>query len=101
MWRFGDIAGAFFRSVRSPRLFALPGDVLGHLGMCQQRLDRVMIPAQLLFVGNQIVDGPMAVPAKVDAALHLFAGEPLFEPLVASERAGDQVMEIVGFVRAT
>jgi hypothetical protein len=38
------------------------------------------------------MNGPVAVPADVNLAPQLLAIEPLLEPFVAVQRAGDQVM---------
>lgn len=55
------------------------------------------MPAQLLCIGDQVVDRGMTRPAHVDPLLHLFPGVPFFEPLVGVQGPWNEVMEIMGF----
>jgi hypothetical protein len=63
--------------------------------MGEQFLQGVIMPPQLLFVRNEIVNGPVTVPADVDSASQFFLGESLLEPLVAVQRARNKMMEVV------
>jgi hypothetical protein len=58
----------------------------------------IVMPAQLLFVGHQVVDRLVARFADLDPLVHLLARVPLLEPLVAVQGPGDEVVEVVGFL---
>jgi hypothetical protein len=67
--------------------------------MLQQFLEIAVPPSQFLLVGNEMMDGLVALLAHVNAASHLLAGEPLLEPLVAVQRAGEEVVEVLRGLR--
>lgn len=55
-------------------------------------VDCVVMAAQLLFVGRQIVNGAVTIATNRDGGVHLLPCEVLLEPLVPMARARNQVM---------
>jgi hypothetical protein len=51
-----------------------------------------MVAPQFFFIRDQTMNRSVAIAADVNRAVHLLAIEPLLEPLVAVQRAGDEVM---------
>jgi hypothetical protein len=71
-----------------------------NLGMSQQLLPRIVVTANFLFIGDQVVDGLMAGLAEVQPLSHLLPAESSFEPLVRVQGARDEMVEVVGFFTA-
>ena len=83
--------GSYF--LRGPLpLLPDPDDELCNTGMVEEGLDRVVVPAHLLFIRKKPVDGAVTIPAYVDGLLHLFTGVSFLEPLVAVADARYQVV---------
>jgi hypothetical protein len=81
-------------------VLSLPGDVLGDLRVGEQLLEVVIVPAQFLFTGHQVVDRAMTLFTDLDPGAHFGGRVPLLEPLVAADGARDEVVEIERFVAA-
>ncbi len=66
----------------------------------QEQVPGVVVPAQGLLVGAQVMDAAMAPSAEPEApAPHLLDGEPLAEPPLAVAMPGDEVVERQGLAR--
>jgi hypothetical protein len=85
-----------------PRLFLLldPLDVPAHPLVGQEELSRIVVPAQVFLVLDQVVNAAVAPPAKPQAPVpHFVDGEPLAEPPLAVAMARDEVVERQGLAR--
>lgn len=60
--------------------------------MRQELIERVVGAAEFFHVGNQAVNGFMAVAANVDRLVQLLASETLLEPLIAVAGSRNQMM---------
>ncbi len=60
--------------------------------MAQQVLNRIVIATQIFMLGNELVDGRMAVATEVSSLSHLLAIKTLAKPLVGVALAGNQMM---------
>jgi hypothetical protein len=92
---------AYFLAFRLLSSFPFPLDVARELGMGQQLLHRIEVPAQFLFIGDQVVDRLVARLAEVHPLLHLLPCVSLLKPLVSVQGSRDEVVEVVDFFGAT
>jgi hypothetical protein len=77
---------------------SLPGKILGHLRM-RDHLFPAVVVAPKLFLGKQFMQHVVALLAKLNTTrAHLFFRKPLLEPLVAVNRARNEMMKAVNDV---
>ncbi len=57
-----------------------------------EKIQRIVLPTEVLFARNEAVNGLVAIAAQFDCFAHLLAREPLLKPLVAVAGPWNQVM---------
>jgi hypothetical protein len=79
---------------------SFPLQILTYLGVMLQFPNGIIVPAHLLFAGDQLMQSLVAHLAYVQALIKLFLRKSLLEPLVLMQCTWDEVMEVVNLTVA-